>query len=182
MEVKATEIPDVILIKPDVYEDNRGFFMESWNAKKFAEIGITGNFVQDNHSKSTQGILRGLHYQTRQPQGKLIRVVQGEIYDVAVDLRKSSPTFGKWAGEWLSAENKKMLWIPPGFAHGFYVTSKTAEIIYKCTDFYAPQHERTLLWDDPDLSIKWPLIKDTAPVLSEKDTNGNTFRDSEYYK
>ena len=181
MEFKPTEIPDVIIIEPEVHGDHRGFFMESWHAQKFSDAGITNNFVQDNHSKSGQGILRGLHYQITQPQGKLLRVIQGEVYDVAVDLRQSSPTFGKWVGEILSSDNKKMLWVPPGFAHGFYVISISAEIIYKCTDFYAPSYERSLQWDDKDLNIDWPLVNDTPPVLSDKDSAGILFKDAKYY-
>jgi len=181
MEFVHTRISDVILIKPEVFGDNRGYFMEIWHEKKFLEVGIQVNFVQDNHSKSSQGILRGLHYQITQPQGKLVRVIQGEVYDVAVDLRRSSPTFGKWVGEILSSDNKKILWVPPGFAHGFYVTSNSAEIIYKCTDFYAPQYERSLQWDDKDLNIDWPLVNNTPPVLSDKDSAGISFKDAEHY-
>lgn len=182
MKVESTVIPDVKLIEPEVFEDHRGFFMEYWNARKFEKIGININFVQDNHSKSAHGILRGLHYQIIQPQGKLIRVIQGEIFDVAVDLRESSPAFGKWTSKILSAENKMMLWIPPGFAHGFYVMSEIAEIIYKCTDYYAPEFERTLMWNDPDLSINWPLKNGDIPILSEKDAAGTLFKECIYYQ
>lgn len=176
-----TDIPEVIMITPVVYGDNRGFFMETWQKTLFQKAGINVNFVQDNHSSSSRGILRGLHYQLKQPQGKLVRVIVGEVFDVAVDLRTSSPTFGKWIGTTLSAENKKMLWVPPGFAHGFLVISNYAEFMYKCTDFYAPHHERSIRWDDPDLAINWPLITKEQPVLSEKDAAGVQFKEAEYY-
>lgn len=155
--------------------------METWHARKFAEAGISANFVQDNHSRSSQGTLRGLHYQVNHPQGKLVRVLSGKVYDVAVDLRRSSPTFGQWIGRILSDENNEMLWAPQGFAHGFYVLSESADFFYKCTDFYAPECERTLRWDDPDLNIKWPLIDGKQPVLSSKDTNGSSFKSAEYF-
>lgn len=169
MEVIATKIPDVLLIKPKVFGDARGFFFETYRASWFAERGIEVNFVQDNHSASARGVLRGLHYQIKNPQGKLVRVTAGEVYDVAVDLRKSSPTFGKSVGVHLSAENKNILWIPPGFAHGFLVLSEHAEFNYKCTEYYAPEHDRSLLWNDPALEIEWPLGDIVAPVLSAKD-------------
>ena len=156
--------------------------METWRADKFAMAGIDLSFVQDNQSRSSCGVLRGLHYQIRQPQGKLARVISGEVFDVAVDLRKSSPTFGQWVGEILSAANKKMLWVPPGFAHGFYVLSETAEFLYKCTDYYAPEHERCVRWDDPDLAIDWPLAKSMAPQLSAKDLAGVPFAKAECYR
>jgi len=181
MKFNPTEIPDVILIEPELFEDHRGFFMEIWHKKKFAEAGIELDFVQDNHSKSSQGILRGLHYQVKQAQGKLVKVIDGEVFDVAVDMRKSSLTFGSWVGETLSSDNRKIMWVPPGFAHGFYVISDSAEITYKCTDYYAPQFERTLKWDDKDLNIDWPLLAGMDPVISEKDANGNSYVDSEYY-
>lgn len=181
MKFIPTRIPDVILIEPDVFGDHRGFFMETWQAKKFKDAGIDQAFVQDNHSKSAQGILRGLHYQTTQPQGKLVRVTAGAVYDVAVDLRKSSPTFGQWIGERLTEENKLMLWVPPGFAHGFYVLSESAEFIYKCTDFYAPTHERCIRWDDPGLAIDWPLVGGQQPILSAKDAAGVSFQEAEHY-
>jgi len=177
-----TKIPDVILVEPEVFGDNRGFFMETWHAGKFAAGGIAVNFVQDNHSRSGQGILRGLHFQAPKPQGKLVRVLSGEVFDVAVDLRKNSATFGQWIGLHLSAENKQMLWIPPGFAHGFYVMSHQADFFYKCTDFYDPQYERSIRWDDPDLAIDWPLIDGKAPVLAPKDKAATAFRDAEYYE
>ena len=163
-----TELPDVFLIEPKVFGDARGFFMESYNRRAMAELGVDGEFVQDNHSRSARGVLRGLHYQIRQPQGKLVRVVAGAVYDVAVDLRRSSPTFGRWAGFELSAENRLMAWIPPGFAHGFVVVSDYAEFLYTTTDYYAPEPERSLLWNDPALGIAWPL-GDAAPLLSAKD-------------
>lgn len=181
MKFIPTKIPDVVLIEPKVFGDHRGFFVETWHEKVFAEAGIDAKFVQDNHSKSSHGILRGLHYQIQQPQGKLVRVISGEVFDVAVDLRKNSSTFGQWVGERLSAENKLMLWVPPGFAHGFYVVSEEAEFVYKCTEFYAPEHERCIRWDDSDLKIDWPLAVGRAPVLSEKDLNGKFFKDAEVY-
>lgn len=172
MKFIPTEISEVILIEPDVFGDERGFFMETWQRKKFAKAGIDYDFVQDNHSRSVKGTLRGLHYQIKQPQGKLVRVTSGEVFDVAVDLRKSSPTFGHWVGEYLSEDNKRMLWVPPGFAHGFFVTSPRAEFQYKCTDYYAPEHERCIRWDDEALSVGWPLAADQKPTISEKDNNG----------
>ncbi len=174
-----TELPGVVIIEPRVFGDSRGFFMETWNERTFADLGISARFVQDNHSRSSQGILRGLHYQIRHAQGKLVRVTAGEVYDVAVDMRHDSPTFGRWEGVILSDENRRMLWIPPGFAHGFYVLSETADFLYKCTDFYAPEHERTIRWDDPDLAIDWPLIEGRAPIVSDKDAQGTSFRDAE---
>ena len=162
-------ITDVILIEPTVFGDHRGFFMETWQRKTFAENGIDYDFVQDNHSKSSHGILRGLHYQIENTQGKLVRVVEGKVFDVAVDMRRSSSSFGQWVGQELSAENKNMLWVPPGFAHGFYVMSQSAEFVYKCTDYYSPEHEHSLLWNDPELNIDWHLVDGKPPVLSEKD-------------
>lgn len=181
MRFTPTTIPDIIVIEPTVFADERGFFLESYQKQFFSKGGVPFDFVQDNHSKSQQGVLRGLHYQIRQPQGKLVRVIAGEIFDVAVDIRKSSPTFGKWAGDYLSADNKKMLWVPPGFAHGFYVTSPTAEVLYKATDYYAPQWERTILWNDPTIGIDWP-IGDIPPVLSPKDAAGKLFKNAEIYE
>lgn len=181
MEFIPLAINDVVLVEPRVFGDHRGFFMETWHEEKFSKAGINASFVQDNYSLSGKGILRGLHYQIKRPQGKLVRVVRGEVFDVAVDLREGSPTFGKWVGEVLSGENKKMLWIPPGFAHGFYVISDSAEFFYKCTDFYAPEHERSIRWDDPDIAIDWPIPPDSRPLLSEKDEKGKLFRDAEYY-
>jgi dTDP-4-dehydrorhamnose 3,5-epimerase len=171
MEVKATGIPDVLVLAPKVFADERGFFFESFNQRVFnAAVQTSVEFVQDNHSRSQQGILRGLHYQLEHTQGKLVRVISGEIYDVAVDIRRSSPTFGQWTSAVLSAENKLQLWVPPGFAHGFYVLSSTAEVLYKATDFYHPASERTLAWDDPTLAIDWPLLG--PPTLSAKDQQG----------
>ncbi len=181
MEFTATQIPDVVVIDPVVYEDARGFFMETWQEKKFRDAGIDAKFVQDSHSRSAFGTLRGLHYQLSQAQGKLIRVLHGEAFDVAVDLRKSSPTFGQWVGETLSAGNRKLIWIPPGFAHGFLVLSEYADFEYHLTDFYAPQHERTICWNDPDLAIAWPLAPGQKPLLSKKDRAGVRLKDAEVY-
>lgn len=181
MQVTPTAIPDVLIIEPKVFGDDRGFFMETWTKRVFEEIGISGEFVQDNHSKSQQGVLRGLHYQIQQSQGKLVRVLRGRVYDVAVDLRKSSPTFGQWVAEELSEENKRMLWVPPGFAHGFYVMSNEAEFVYKCTDYYAPEFERSILWNDEALGIDWPLPEGEAPLLSGKDMAGQRLADADYY-
>lgn len=172
MQVMHTSIPDVVIIEPQVFGDERGFFMETYQARRFAEAGIGANFVQDNHSGSRRGILRGLHYQIRYPQGKLLRAPVGEVYDVAVDIRRSSPTFGQWVGVTLSAENCRQIYVPPGFAHGFYVLSEWAELIYKADDYYAPEWERAILWNDPALNISWPLIEGLAPLLSPKDTRG----------
>ena len=179
MKFIPQRIPDVVLIEADVFGDTRGFFMESWHAQKFADAGIPAQFVQDNHSRSGQGILRGLHYQVCHPQGKLVRVTAGLVYDVVVDMRSSSPHFGQWLGVYLSAESKHQLWIPPGFAHGFYVLSEDAEFMYKCTDFYAPDCERAVRWDDPDLAIAWPLIPGQAPKLSAKDAAAPAFKSAE---
>lgn len=167
MKISPTRIPEVLVIEPRVFRDERGLFMEMWHRRRFAEHGLDWDFVQDNHSRSVRGTLRGLHYQVGRPQGKLVRVTVGEVFDVAVDLRRGSPTFGEWVGQRLSADNRLMIWIPPGFAHGLYVTSELAECEYKCTDYYSPEHERTVRWDDPALGIEWPLC---GPViLSEKD-------------
>ncbi len=182
MKYTPLEIPDTVLIEPHVYNDQRGFFMETWREDEFKNNVSGLSFVQDNHSRSSQGILRGLHYQIRQPQGKLVRVISGEVFDVAVDLRKSSAFFGQWVGTILSSHNKRMLWIPPGFAHGFYVLSDEAEFMYKCTDYYAPEHERCVKWNDPVLDIDWPVIPDTTPVLSIKDKAGTSFKKSELFK
>lgn len=180
MNTISTILPDVLVIEPAVFGDQRGFFLESFNQKAFEEKANIGyQFVQDNHSRSVKNVLRGLHYQIQQPQGKLVRVIVGEIYDIIVDIRKSSPTFGQWIGALLSAENKKQLWVPPGFAHGFLVISDVAEVLYKTTDYYAPQHERSILWNDPDLAIDWPLSEE--PILSKKDQAGQPFRIAEVY-
>lgn len=181
MNFIATNIPDVILIEPQVFEDDRGAFAETWHARKFSAAGIDANFVQDNHSRSVKWTLRGLHYQIRQPQGKLVRVAVGTVFDVAVDLRRDSPTFGRWVGVSLSSKKCQLMWIPPGFAHGFFVTSDYAEVEYKCTDYYAPGFERTIVWNDPDLAITWSLPDDVPPLLSVKDKAGLAFADSEYY-
>ncbi len=181
MKFIPLSITGLILIEPKVFGDDRGFFMETFQASKFAEAGIPNHFVQDNHSGSSHGTLRGLHYQIRQPQGKLVRVVSGEVYDVAVDLRQGSPAFGKWEGICLSAENKLQLWIPPGFAHGFYVTSQWAEVVYKASDYYAPEWERSLLWNDPQLAISWPIPTGETPILSDKDARGKTFNKADVY-
>jgi dTDP-4-dehydrorhamnose 3,5-epimerase len=180
MQRIATSLPDVFILEPKVYGDARGFFMQSYNRKTFADLGINLEFVQDNHSRSAKGVLRGLHYQVKQPQGKLVRVVAGAVFDVAVDLRKHSPTFGDWTGMILSAENKRLAWVPPGFAHGFYVLSDAAEFLYKTTDYYAPEHERSLLWNDQGLKINWPLVGE--PVLSDKDRHGVPFDAAEVFE
>ncbi len=178
MKATPTRIPDVLVIEPKVFGDDRGFFFESFNRRAFHEAtGLNVDFVQDNHSKSARNVLRGLHYQLAQPQGKLVRVTQGEVFDVAVDIRKGSPTYGQWVGEILSAENKKQLWIPAGLAHGFVVLSETAEFLYKTTDYYAPLHERCIAWNDPDLAIAWPI--EGPPLLSAKDAAGAAFREAE---
>lgn len=172
MNVVQTGLPGVLVIEPRVFGDTRGFFFESWNERSFAAAGLPAKFVQDNHSLSGRGTLRGLHYQLRHTQDKLVRVVVGEVFDVAVDIRRSSPTFGRWTGVTLSAENKRMLWVPKGFAHGFYVVSEQAEFLYKCTDFYDPGSERSLAWNDPQIGIRWPLVAGVETLLSEKDRQG----------
>ncbi len=181
MKIISTAIPDVLMIEPTVFQDERGFFLESYQKKQFQEAGINVDFVQDNHSKSYQGTLRGLHYQIRQTQGKLVRVTAGEIFDVAVDIRKNSPTFGQWVGDYLSAENRRMLWVPAGFAHGFYVTSMDAEVLYKASDYYAPEWERSIMWNDPMIGIQWP-IQDEVPVLSAKDGMGKLLSEAEVFE
>ena len=178
MKYIKTSIPDVVIIEPNVFGDERGFFMETFRVDEFSSECCERTFVQDNHSKSSHGILRGLHYQLENTQGKLVRVTSGEVYDVAVDMRKSSPTFGQHVGVVLSAENKKQLWVPEGFAHGFYVMSDSAEFVYKCTDYYAPEHEVSLRWNDPKLGIDWPLKGGVQPSLSEKDKSGVLFTDA----
>lgn len=177
MKITPTKIQDVKLIEPKVFSDERGFFMETWNEKVFCEAGIDTIFVQDNHSRSVKNTLRGLHYQIKQPQGKLVRVTQGEVFDVAVDLRVGSNTFGMWVGEFLSEKNKRMMWLPPGFAHGFLVTSEIADLQYKCTDFYIPVYERCIHWSDPTLKVNWGIIKSSSEdlLLSEKDKYAQTF-------
>ena len=181
MQIITTDIPDVLIVEPQVFGDARGFFYESYNQRGFAEkTGLSVEFVQDNHSRSAKGVLRGLHYQIQQPQGKLVRVVVGEVFDVAVDIRKSSPHFGRWVGCLLSAENHRQFWIPVGFAHGFLVLSDAAEVLYKTTDYYAPQHERCIIWNDPDLAIDWPVAVET-PVLSKKDGAGQFLKLAEVF-
>lgn len=180
MKAVATDIPGLVILEPRVFGDERGFFFESYNRRAFREAtGVDPDFVQDNHSRSARNVLRGLHYQVRQPQGKLVRVVAGEVWDVAVDLRRSSPTFGKWVGVTLSAANRRMLWVPVGFAHGFVVVSDGAEFLYKTTDYYAPEHERSLLWDDPALAIPWPLQGE--PILKPGDANGTPLARAETF-
>ena len=180
MKVTPTRIPDVLIIEPKVFGDARGFFFESFNQKVFKEaVGLDITFVQDNHSLSTQGVLRGLHYQIQHPQGKLVRVAQGEVFDVVVDLRRSSPHFGQWVGVVLSADNKRQLWIPPGFAHGFLVTSESAEFLYKTTDFWHPEHERTLLWNEPSVGVEWPI--EGEPQLAAKDAAGKRLHEAEMF-
>ncbi len=181
MKVAPTKIPDVLAIEPEVFADERGFFMETWHRQKLSLAGLDFDFVQDNQSTSRRGTLRGLHYQIRQAQGKLVRVSAGEVFDVAVDLRRSSPTYGEWVGVRLSGDNKRLLWVPPGFAHGFYVTSASATFLYKCTDFYSREHERTIRWDDPTLGIEWPLAEGGEPALSEKDRQGVPFHEAEHF-
>lgn len=180
MKVTQTSIPGLLILEPKLFGDNRGFFMESFNARTFRELtGLDVDFVQDNHSRSGKGVLRGLHYQIQQAQGKLVRVVRGSVFDVAVDLRKGSPTFGKWEGVELSEENNRQFWIPPGFAHGFLVTSDSADFLYKTTDYYAPEHERSLLWNDPAVGVAWPL--EGAPLLSAKDVAGKPLAECETF-
>ena len=179
MIVTPTALPEVLVLEPRVFADDRGFFFESWNARVFADAGIDAAFVQDNHSRSRRGVVRGLHYQIEHAQGKLVRVISGEVFDVAVDLRRSSPRFGRSAGVVLSAESRKMIWVPPGFAHGFQTLSESADFLYKTTDYWHPKHERTLLWDDPALGIDWPLSG--APVLAAKDAAGTPFAQADCY-
>ena len=180
MKVTVGELPEVLVLEPRVFGDERGFFLESYNQRVFRETtGIDANFVQDNHSRSARNVLRGLHYQLKQAQGKLIRVVAGEVFDVAVDLRRSSPRYGRWMGQRLSADNKRMLWIPPGFAHGFLALSEFAEVLYKATDYYTPEHERCVLWNDPDIGVDWPLTG--LPLVSEKDSRGVALKHAETF-
>jgi dTDP-4-dehydrorhamnose 3,5-epimerase len=181
MQFIPTSIPDIILIKPQIYSDNRGFFYEIYQEQEFKSAGISEHIVQDNHSGSVQGTLRGLHYQIKKPQGKLVRISKGEIFDVSVDLRKHSPYFGHWVGVRLSEQNKYQVWIPPGFAHGFYVLSEWAEVQYKASDYYAPHWERTLLWNDPEVGISWPLLNHMEPIISEKDAKGSLLKEAELF-
>ncbi len=181
MKITPTKIPDVLLIDPEVHGDARGFFMETYQLEKFAAAGIPYTFIQDNHSGSRQGTLRGLHYQIRRPQGKLLRVVAGEVFDVAVDIRRQSPTFGQWVGVTLSAESRQQMWVPPGFAHGFYVLSEWAELVYKATDLYAPAWDRTIRWDDPRIGIDWPLLPGVEPLISKKDAQGCALAEADLF-
>lgn len=181
MQIIDTSLESVKLLEPRVFGDDRGFFLESWNQSLFEQHGLPTHFVQDNHSRSAQGVLRGLHYQIKQPQGKLVRVTQGEVFDVVVDMRRSSQQFGQWFGVQLSESNKRLLWVPPGFAHGFYVVSESADFQYKCTEYYAPEHERSLLWSDPQVGVEWPIIKGTQPLLAAKDVAGTALADCDYF-
>ncbi len=181
MKIIPTNIPDTLLLEPQLFGDDRGYFMETWREDFFAGLGLTQPFVQDNQSLSSEGVLRGLHYQICQPQGKLVRVISGCVFDVAVDLRRSSPTFGKYAGVELSAANRRMFWVPPGFGHGFYVLSEKAEFTYKCTDYYAPEHERVIRFDDPQIGVDWPLREGVTTQLSEKDEAGVSFSEAELF-
>ena len=182
MKKRETLFPEVWIIEPSVFKDERGFFLESFQSQKYAALGITETFVQDNFTGSRQGVLRGLHYQLQHPQGKLVQVTHGEIFDVVVDLRKSSPNFGKWFGISLKDGSKSFLWVPPGFAHGYYVLSGWAEVFYKVTDFYAPDYERTLLWNDPEIAIQWPVLEDSMPILSAKDAQGKLLKDADVFE
>jgi dTDP-4-dehydrorhamnose 3,5-epimerase len=181
VKVSATAIRDVLVLEPTVHRDERGFFLETWREDRLTSLGISARFVQDNHSHSVRGSLRGLHYQIHNPQGKLVRVAAGKVFDVAVDLRRSSPTFGRWVAETLSAEDHRQLWIPPGFAHGFYTLSDAADLLYKCSEYYAPDHDRTIRWDDPELAIAWPLLQGHRPILSAKDATAPRIRDAQTY-
>lgn len=181
MKVVGTPIDGLLIIEPQVFGDERGFFIETWQAERYREAGVEGTFVQDNHSRSRRGILRGLHYQIQNPQGKLVRVTAGEVFDVAVDLRRSSKTFGQWHGVILSAENHRQFWVPPGFAHGFYVMSESADFNYKCTDYYSPDFERSLLWDDAEVGIEWPLVDGERPQLSPKDAAASSLANAEVF-
>lgn len=181
MDITATSIPEVKIIKPRVHGDDRGFFTETWRADSFAAAGIGPEFVQDNHSRSRRGVLRGMHYQVRQPQGKLVRVIAGEVYDAAVDMRRSSATFGRWTGVLLSAENRRQLWVPEGFAHGFLVLSESADFVYKCTSYYSPEDERCLRWNDPRVGVGWPLDRIGKPLLSDRDAAAASFAEAEYF-
>lgn len=182
MHIIDTELDDVKILEPCVFADERGFFLESWNSRVFEELGFSADFVQDNHSRSGQGVLRGLHYQINHSQGKLVRVTQGEVFDVAVDMRRSSRQFGQWTGIRLSESNRRQLWIPEGFAHGFYVISESADFQYKCTDYYSPEHERTLLWNDHNVGVEWPLADGKQPTLVMKDVNGQPLSSCEYFE
>ena len=182
MQMTKTDIPGCFLLEPSVHGDERGFFLESWNQRVFDDLGIDARFVQDNHSRSASGVLRGIHYQLGTPQGKLVRVTRGSVFDVAVDLRRNSETFGRWVGVELSEENRRMFWVPEGFGHGFLVTSGTADFQYKCTAYYDPQNDRAIRWDDPDLAIDWPLVGDAPPELSRRDASAPLLKDAEVFK
>jgi dTDP-4-dehydrorhamnose 3,5-epimerase len=182
MKVTSTSIEDVKIIEPKFFSDSRGFFMEAYKREAYAQVGIDDHFIQENHSGSKQGVLRGIHYQIKHPQGKLVRVIKGEVFDIAVDLRRNSPTFGKYVGEILSEENRKQLWVPPGFGHAFYVLSDWAEFIYLVTDIYSPENERSIVWNDPDLDIQWPLLDRVETIISDKDAAGSKFADAEVYE
>ena len=181
VDLQSTRIPEVILLRPKIFGDDRGFFLESWHKRKFAEAGLDIEFVQDNHSRSVRNTLRGLHYQIQQPQGKLVRVTRGEAFDVAVDIRRSSPRFGQWVGVPLSEANRQLLWVPPGFAHGYLALSETVDFLYKCTDLYAPQHERAIRWNDAAIDIRWPLPAGVSPLLSAPDATAPMFQHAEYF-
>lgn len=181
MKVEATDLPGVVIFEPEVHGDHRGYFMETWRADLFGGAGVDLPFVQDNQSSSGQGVLRGLHYQIRQPQGKLVRVISGSVFDVAVDLRRSSPNFGRWTGVEISAENRRLIWVPPGFGHGFYVLSEQAEFVYKCTDYYSREDERVIRFDDADIGIDWPLIDGVPTIMSDKDLGGATLAQADLY-
>jgi dTDP-4-dehydrorhamnose 3,5-epimerase len=182
VKVTKTRIPEVLILEPPVHRDARGYFLESWREDRLESAGIHQRFVQDNHSHSVEGTLRGLHYQVERPQGKLVRVVSGEVFDVAVDLRRSAPTFGQWVSTYLSQDNHRQLWIPTGFAHGFYVLSETADLLYKCTEYYSPGHDRAIRWNDPDLAISWPLREGCSPIISDKDRAAPWLRDAPTYE
>ena len=182
MQKIKTELPDCFILEPEVHGDERGFFLETWNKRTFDDLGLTMPFVQDNHSRSARGVLRGIHYQVVHPQGKLVRVTRGAVYDIAVDLRKQSPTFGKWTGVELSEENRRIFWVPPGFGHGFYVTSETADVQYKCTEYYMPGNDRSIRWNDPEIGIAWPLTSRDEPMLSNKDAAAKMLKDAEVFE
>ena len=182
MQILETSLAECVLLEPTVYGDDRGFFLETWNGRVFSEIGLDIDFVQDNHSRSQLGVLRGLHYQVQSPQGKLVRVTRGSVYDVAVDIRRSSPSFGRWVGVELDEDNKRMFWVPPGFAHGFYVTSDVADFQYKCSEYFAPEHDRAIRWDDPEIGIDWPLVNGAMPALSAKDQSAPLLSDAELFE
>ncbi len=182
MQFEPTHLPEVVLIKPQVFGDQRGYFFESWHERKFAAAGIDAHFVQANHSHSVRHTLRGLHYQIRQPQGKLVRVCRGEVFDVAVDIRRSSPRFGQWVGVHLSERNHQMLWVPPGFAHGYLALSEEIDFLYQCTDFYAPEHERTIRWNDARIAVRWPLAEGSVPILSAKDAGAPALAQAETFE